>query len=387
QYNPNGGFFDFSQAVPDIQPGDVAAAQNFFQLKSGGDARLSVSQLIFNGSYFVGLQAANAYKDLAQKKALRTDEEITLNVARAYYNVLINQARTELFTANIARVDSLLRITLEMNKNGFAEGIDVDRLQVARNNLNAERDNFLMVNELSFRLLKYQMNFPMDEPLELSGTLMEMLAMDEDDNPQHWDYSLRPDYQVMEASYNMQKLNVKNLYAEGMPVIAGFANMGYSTQSPDFGGLFRTNSTFTETAGIGRDGWYGYSLFGISFNWSLFTGLSRNYKIQQEKLSLVKMENGFDALRKSIDLEIWNAHANLVNARQRLAVQSENMELARKIVQVSRKKYEAGIGSNLEIIEAENELKASQNNYYNAMYDAILAKLDQQKALGKIITN
>jgi outer membrane protein TolC len=158
-YSSQGGFIDFGPNVPPgLQEGDVIAAPNFFQLKSAGNASVTANQLIFNGSYFVGLKVAKAYKDLAIKSADATNESIIQQVTVAYYNVLINKEREALFNSNIARVDSLLKTTTALNKNGFAEAIDVDRIQVTLNNLKTEHDKVVSLNEVGIYLLKFQMN-------------------------------------------------------------------------------------------------------------------------------------------------------------------------------------------------------------------------------------
>src|SRR5690606_4336123 len=120
--------------------GDVYAMENFFQLKSSGNAQVSVSQILFDGSYLVGLRAANAYRELSVRSTKRTKEETVQNVTKAFYAVLINKDRMELFDNNIARVDSLLKTTEALQRNGFAESIEVDRIRVTLNNLVAERD-------------------------------------------------------------------------------------------------------------------------------------------------------------------------------------------------------------------------------------------------------
>lgn len=384
QYNPNGGFVDLS-GVPGVQPGDVVSAENFFQLKSAGDAKLSINQIIFNGSYIVGLQAANAYKDLSYKSRLQTEEEVVLNVTKAFYNLLINQERLQLFDANIARIDTVLRNTIEMYKNGFAEKLDVDRIKVTFNNLKTERDNFIKLDGLALQLLKFQMNYPLAATLIIDGSINEELIADITDSVTlAWDYSERPDYQVLQANYTLQKLNIKNKYAEGLPSINAFANFGYSTQSPTVGGIFRTESNIANSDGFGPDSWYSYSLIGIGVQWNIFTGLSRNYKIQQEKFALKQIENGFESLEKSIDFQRVQAQVSLENARKSLDSQAENMKLAEDIVDITQRKFEAGLGSNLELIEAQNSLKEAQTNYYEALYSAIIAKTDLLKAFGKL---
>jgi outer membrane protein len=370
-----------------MQQGDVYAAENFFQLQSAGDASLSVSQLIFNGSYIVGLQASNAYKDLSIRQANQTKEEVVLNVSKAYYNLLIMREQLELVEANIGRIDTLLFNTEAMVENGFAEKIDADRIRVTLNNLTSEQINLRNMEDLSVKLLKLQMNYPFDQPLTVTGSIADAVIEPVNvPNPESWSYSIRPDYQVFEANRKLQQLNIKNKYAEGLPVIAAFANLGRSTQSPNFGGLFKSESNFTEIEDqIGVDSWYGYSSVGLSLSWSLFTGLQRNFQIQQQKLELQKLENGFDALEMQIDLEIQQSDVNLNNAMKQLEVQTDNKDLAGEIYKISKIKYEEGVGSNLEVIEANTSLKEAQTNYYSALYNAIIAQLELRKALGILI--
>lgn len=388
QYDPTAeGFIDLSQ-IPGIQPGDVVAFQNLFQLKSAGNASLSVSQILFNGSYLVGLRAANAYRDLATKQADQTREQTVEQVTKAYYNVLINKDRISLFDVNIARVDSLLRTTEALNKNGFAEAIDVDRIRVTANNLKVQRDNFKNMQELGLLLLKFQMNYPMDQPIEIIGDIGS-LKVDEEvlgEYSANWDYEQRSDYRVLESNRRLQELNLKNKYAEGLPSLVAFANLGYGTQSSDIAGLFKTESSIAENAefGYGPDKWYPFTSFGVSLNIPLFSGLQRTYRVQQEKLNLQKIENGFTSLKSGIDLQIRQSALTYLNAVNSLKAQQENRGLAENVARVTKIKYEQGVGSNIEVIEAESSLREAQINYYSALYDALVAKVDLDKAYGKL---
>lgn len=386
QYDPEAGGFGVTEEQAQdlgIQDGDVYAAENFFQLQGAGDASLSINQLIFNGSYIVGLQAANAFKELSVRQANQSREEVVLNVSSAYYNVLILREQLELVGSNIGRIDTLYRNTQAMQQNGFAEKIDVDRIKVTLNNLKADEQNMKNLADLSERILKLQMNYPADAGLTVTGNISnEVFERVDLPDASAWTYSQRFDYQVLEANRTLQELNIKNKYAEALPTLSAFANLGYSTQSPNFGGLFTTNASFSEQSGVGPDQWYGYSAIGLSLNWSLFTGLQRNYQIQQQKLELAKLENGFESMEKNIDLEIEQAKVNLDNATNQLDIQQDNMDLASEIYDISKIKYEEGVGSNLEVIEANNSLKEAQTNYYSALYDAIIAQLELKKALG-----
>ncbi len=379
--------FSFFRNIEGAENGDIVAGQNFFQLKSGGDAGLTISQIIFNGSYLVGLKAANAYRELSMKQSKQTREQVIDQVTKAYYTALVNAERIKLFDNNVGRIDSLLRTTRALNQNGFVESIDVDRIQVTLNNLNTEREKFRNLQELSVELLKFQMNYPMDGELIVAGSLEEIqipgsAAQYEAD----WDYTNRSDYQVLMANKRLQLLDIKNKRSTGLPSLVAMANLGYATQSADIAGLFKTNSSRVSDNGfIGPDKWYSYSTFGVSLNVPIFSGLQRNYRMQQAKLTLQQIENGSILLRSSIALETKSAGKVFENSLKTLVSQKENMKLAANVARVTKIKYEQGVGSNIEVINAESSLKESQINYYNALYDALVAKVDLDKAYGKLL--
>jgi outer membrane protein len=371
-----------------LETGDIVAGQNFFQLKSSGNAGLNINQILFNGSYLVGLKAASAYRELSVKSTQQTKEQAVQQVMKAYYGVLINKDRIQLFDNNIARVESLLKTTQALNTNGFAESIDVDRLQVTLNNLRSEREKFNNLQELSMLLLKFQMNYPMNDPINVVGDI-SALQVDENVLQQYsadWDYAKRIDYSILETNRKLQTLDLKNKYAEGLPSLSAFANLGYSTQSNNISGIFKTETQgdIDWAQGYGPDKWYSFSSFGINLNIPIFSGLQRNFKVQQSKLALQKIENSTQSLKSAIDLEVKQSAIGYLNAVTSLKSQKENMKLAENVARVTRIKYEQGVGSNIEVIDAESSLKESQINYYNALYDALVAKVDLDKAYGKL---
>lgn len=390
-FAPQGGgeesFFDLS-GVPGIQDGDVVAMQNFFQLRSSGNAAININQILFNGSYMVGLKAANAYRELSLRGTRQSKEQTIQQVTKAFYGVLINKDRMNLFDNNIARVDSLLKTTQALNKNGFAEGIDVDRIQVTLNNLIAERDKFYNLQELAVHLLKFQMNYPMDQTLDVAGDIAS-LQIDEGllkNYELNWDYTQRSDYALLEANRDLQNLDVRNKFSAALPSLSAFANLGYSTQSPNISGLFKTNTSgVPDIEEIGPDKWYSFSTFGLNLNIPIFSGLQRSYRLQQAKINLLKIENNFTSLKSAIDLEVKQAAISYLNAIKSLESQRANTGLAENIARITKIKYEEGVGSNLEVIEAEASLKEAQINYYNALYDALIAKVDLDKAYGKLL--
>ena len=378
--------FSFFSNIEGANDGDIVAGRNFFQLPSSGNAALTINQLLFSSTYLVGLKAAGTYKDLAAKTTEQTEIEIIEKVMKAYYSVLVNNERITLFDNNIARVDSLLRTTRALNQNGFAEAIDVDRIQVTLNNLKSERLKFVNLQNLSMVLLKYQMNFPMEQPLSVTGDLSELKVNEKlfDEYQEGWDYKNRIEFQILDTRRRLLELDVKNMTSHSLPSLRAFANLGYSTQSPDIGGLFKTNTNISDNGLIGPDKWYSYSTFGVTLSVPIFSGLQRTYQIQQSKLELLKTQNSFTSLKQGIDLSIQQNTVTFKNAVETLKSQDENMDLAEKVARVTKIKYEQGVGSNIEVIDAESSLRESQVNYYNALFDAIVSKIDLDIAFAKI---
>jgi len=233
------------------------------------------------------------------------------------------------------------------------------------------------------------MNYPMNQPLDVEGDIAS-LHVDESvlqNYELQWDYKQRSDYQLLEANRNLQRLDVRNKFSTALPSLSAFANLGYSTQSPNIGGLFRTETSGVEEGPqIGPDKWYSFSTFGVSLNIPIFSGLQRSYRLQQAKLNLMKIENSFTTLKAAIDLEVKQAAISYLNAIKSLESQEENSQLAANVARVTKIKYEQGVGSNLEVVDAEAALKEAQINYYNALYDALIAKVDLDKAYGKLLS-
>ena len=190
---------------------------------------------------------------------------------------------------------------------------------------------------------------------------------------------------MLEANKRLQELNIRNKRAASLPQLNAFLNYGYSTQSAKIAGLFKTESDISDAGGVGPDKWYNYSNYGVRLSMPIFTGLQNHHQWQQEKLSLQKINNQFTMLRSNIDLQIAQASTTYQNSVQDLHAQEQNITLATNVARVTKIKYEQGVGSNLEVVQAEDDLRQAQTNYYNSLYSAAIAKVDLDKAYGKLL--
>ncbi|MCX2742007.1 TolC family protein [Pontibacter anaerobius] len=334
---------------------------------------IGASQLLFDGSYLIGLKAAKTYTELSRKTTTQSEIEVAEQVSKAYYSVLVSGERMELLEQNIVRLDTLLFQTQVMFDNGVAEKLDVDRLRVQLNNLKVEQQKTQRLLQLSENLLKFQMGLPQKQPVLLTDRLEEVDIDMSQLHPQNFDYGNRIEYSLLETQQNLAELDLRNIKSGYLPKLYLNARYGYNAASNEFKGI-TTTSNYLE---------YGYA--GVQLRVPIFDGLRKHYQIQQSKITLENTKLGFETLRQSIDLELEQASVELTNALDVLDAQEENLALAEDIARVAKIKFQEGVGSNLEVVTAETDLREAQTNYYAAMYDALIAKVNLEKATGTLL--
>jgi outer membrane protein TolC len=362
-------------SAPPAAPTDQELVFALGGVRFNSNLTASVSQLLFSSSYLIGLQAAKSYRELATKNLNATKITTAENVTKAYYNVLVNEERLNLLVANVGRLDSLLRDTRALNEQGFVEKLDVQRLEVQSNNLKTERQNVERLQELALVLLKFQMGYPQDQPIELSEKLAKLDFSEAyvTDVVRPFDYANRIEYSTLQTQRALQELDVKNVRKSLLPTVSLSGNYGYY------------NGRMTIGRFITRP-WFPAGTVGLNVNLPLFDGFARRYKLAQSRSTLLKVDNSLNLLRQSIDLELSQAQIQLRNYWYSLQEQKKNLDLADEILRVTRIKYKEGVGSNIEVITAETSFREAQTNYYTALYNAILAKVDLDKATGRLFT-
>jgi outer membrane protein TolC len=356
-----------------INPGPVDQAIPF-QPQFGGNASVDLNQLLFDGSYIVGLQAAKTYRDLAARSNEMTQVEVAENVKKAYYGVLVNMERKGLLDAALIRLDSSLTEMKGMYANGFIEKIDLDRLQVQRNNLAVERDKINRFDEITLLLLKFQMGYPLDQTLMLSDKLREV-AFDDNILEQTGVNPMdRPEMRLLHTQKAATKLELRNIQAGYLPSIGLQASRGALAGSSNFDQVLDPTGS-----------WFSYGAIGFGVNWNLFDSFTKRYRAQQKRIEMEKVDNTIFDFNKAVMLQWSQASIMVRNSYETMKVQEQNLELSTEVLRVSRIKYQQGVGSNLEVINAEAGFREAQANYYNAVYDLLIAKVELEKAKGQLL--
>jgi outer membrane protein TolC len=356
---------------PTAKEGEVIAAK--FGVANSGQAGISLNQMIFNGSYTLGLKAADVYKELSAKSLIQTKQQIAENVSKAYYGILVNEERLKLLNINIARLDTIIRDTKALNAQGFVEKLDVQRLEVQANNLKTETNNIVRLQELSNYLLKFQMGMDIETPIILTEKLSTVSLADIQpvDEEKEFKYVNRMEYSILQTQQRLAELDLKNQKATALPTVMLVSNYGFNTGRPKFGDLVTKP-------------WFSNGSIGLGVNVPIFDGFARKYKTIQAENTLQKVKNSYSILENSIDMQIKQASITLKNSWESLQENQKNMDLASEIVRVSKIKYKQGVGTNLEVLNAEAALKEAQTNYFTSLYNALIAKVDLNKAQGKL---
>jgi len=336
-----------------------------------GNATLSATQMVFDGVFFVGLKAARTFEELSTKAHIKTKIDIVEAVNKAYYNVLVSKLSLELIEKNYGRLDTLLADTKIMNINGFVERIDVSRVQVQYNNIKVNLDNSRNLLLVAESLLKFQMGMP----IKASLTLTDQLSLDmfEDSDAEAFKYEQRIEYSILQTEERLAALNIKRNNVAYMPSIELYANIGA------LAGTGATASLFN----IGNN-WFDFGIVGLRMKIPIFDGLQKHRINQQRQIKLAQVHNNFDLLKNSINLELERTRVAYENSVNYMNVQMENVKISEEVYNVTKTKYQQGVGSNIEVINADAEFKAAQTNFFTSLYTALLAKVDYDKALGKL---
>lgn len=357
-------------------PGSYATVQ--FGVDYNATAGFEASQLIFSADYIFGLKAAKQYMNLSRMSVTNSKADLVSQVSKAYYNVVINKDRIKLLDANVARLKKIYEETKAISQQGFAETIDVERLEVAYNNMVTERDKVYKLIGLSETMLKFQMGYGLTDAIVLSDSLNMRSGEFQELGTTRADFTQRPDFQLLQAQQALLDIDVKRLKWGYLPTVAAYGAHQYSTNRVE-ANIFEVDKSNPIKQ------WYPATLVGITVKMNLFDGFQRHYKIQQSKIAATRNNYSLKTLERAAELETTVATISYNNAYATLQANKRNMELAQHVYDVAQKKYTSGVGSNIEVVTAETSLKEAQTNYYNAVFDLLVAKIDYQKATGTLV--
>ncbi|HMK19031.1 MAG TPA: TolC family protein [Chitinophagaceae bacterium] len=336
------------------------------------NAGVSVNQLLFEPQVFVGLQARDELLVNSDLQLKVTEENVKETVYKNYYAVLISQKQLGYVVESIKRLEKLVHDQNEMFKNGFVERLDIDKTTVNLNNTRTSEIQLRNAMNNGVAVLKMNLGLTQADSLFLKDTLSSdgiRQGILEDD----FSYENRNEVKLLNSAIKLQNYDIRRHKLSYLPTVSAFYNFQENGQRQ--GG---------DAAGSQPWFWYNTNLVGINVNVPIFDGFQKKNRIRQSKFSLEKVQNTLDMTKKAIDMEKTVARNSLLNAIVAMDAQEKNMELAVKVYNSVKTKYEQGVGSSFESLQADTDLQQAQSNYFRAMYEAALAKINYLKALGKL---
>lgn len=343
-----------------------------FGVKWTSNGGVSLSQLLFDGQVFTGLQARRTLIDYKEKNVEVTKENVRQNISKIYYQLILGKTQLALVDSNIVLLEKNKHDTRIMYDNGFAEKLDIDKLDVQLTNIHSQKTNIQNQITNGYLGLKVLIGMPVKDNLILTDTLTDANIKEGVLEAMTFDYTQRRDFQLAQAGLKLNEYDVQRYKLSKIPTLRVNGYYNEMAQSNKFD-LFGSHAF-----------WSPVSAITLNLNIPIFTGFAANARIEQAKIRLQQTQNQVEALKLNIDQERESAVNTFKSAIVDMDYQKQNMALAERVYQQTKKKYEIGTGSQIEIDAARVQLQSAQTNYFSALYNAVIAKVDFLKATGKL---
>lgn len=366
-----------AMVLPNFLKPVLGSGPDYIQAKFGNrytsNITLSANQLLFDGTFILGLKASREFVNLMRLNANRTTIETETGVSKAYYLVLMLDANEAMMQKNVETLTKARNDIEQIHRNGFAERIDLDRMNLQLSNLQIASEKISDQKRLARMVLKLQMGYPMADTIILNDNLEKLYKESKNLVPaQTSAYQNRVEYQMLNQQLRINRLDHKRYLVGYMPTFVAFANI----QRNAFAGEGQFNNLYNTL--------YPGTAIGLSMSLPVFDGFRKHAQAQQATISIAKTENDLKNFEKVMDQQVFMAKTTFVRSGEQLEVLKRNLQLAQDIYERTELKYKNGVGSSLEWTTAQSDLETARTNYLNGMYEYFVAELELRKALGQI---
>lgn len=357
------------------QPGDFE--EIIFGTKQNVNATATLNQLIFDGSYIVGLQSIKVFLALSENAKTKTDLEVRKAVINAYGNVLLAKESETILNKNRNVLRKNLAETTKIYENGLEEEESVEQLQITLSGIESLLKNATRLKAIAFQMFNIAIGIDLNtnttltdtlESLAISNISLELLEADER-------VENTVDYLIAENDKTSKELLVRLEKSKALPTLSGFINGGYLSFGNDF--------TFLDSG----QKWSGFSTVGLNLDIPIFSSLGRSAKTQRSEINLEIAQANLTETEQQIKLQIARAKSNYQFSIEEYDVKKQNLRLAERIETKNETKFFEGIGSSFELRQAQTQLYSGQQEFLQAMLDVIIAKANLETVLNTPINN
>ncbi|NJB36552.1 TolC family protein [Croceivirga sp. JEA036] len=342
-----------------------------FSTKQSASATATLTQLIFDGSYIVGVQAAKTFVDYTQNTKEKSDLEVKKSVVEAYGNVLLAQESVAILEKNKSNLEKNVYETEKILENGLTEEENLDQLKITLASINSQLKNAIRLKEITLQMFNLILGLPIETPTILEENLDELTEEQIDFKLLETPFSLsnNVDYKLMTNLNEQRQLELKLAKSRALPSLSGFVNYGTSAFSNEF--------TFFN----GDQEWFDSSVLGIEMNIPIFSSFKRSASTQRARIALDKAKTQMQETEQMLQLQWERAKSNYTLAIDEYQTSKDNLALAERIERKNQIKYDEGIATSFELREAQTQLYSSQQEYLQSMVDVINQKTELETVL------
>ena len=343
-------------------PGEFAELS--FGTKQTIDGSVTLTQLLFDGSYMIGLASIKLYMDIAEKAKIKTDQEVKKATISAYGNALISQERVKILNKNLKNVKSNLDEIKKIYQNGFTELENVEQLTISYKSLKNSLDYATKIEKTTLNLFKLIIGYDIEKEITLLDNLsgLTLKSFDLNESSENFEIEKNIDYQLSLNNKKSQQTLLRLEQAKALPTLRAFLKGGYDGNNESFR-FFKPNQK-----------WYGYSFVGVTMSVPIFSSLRKSAKTQQAKIEFEKSKLDLSESKKRILIELENAESEYQYALNSYNNAIENLKLAEKIERKNQIKFLEGLVSGLELRQAQIQLYSIQNELLQSMLEVINKK-------------
>ena len=370
----------------------LSSGDNPFAVENQFQNSLNITQTLFNGSAFAAIAGAERLKKAFEKGVDRQEQVLIDQVRQAFYQTLLTQEQAKVAAQSVARTQRTRNETARRVAQGVAPKFQ--RLSADVQLANLETQLIQIQNQSASALdnFKFTLGIPVEQPVILRGTLevddySPYVAVSVQD-AYAAAFERRPDLEQAQLNVELRTINKRIARADFLPRLSAFANFSYSGSVPD-------NRTFTLSDpndpfkfSAGRNDFFSSSYWqpsinvGFSLTWNLFNGFQTTALVQQRQIEIDRAELELTQLQQSVRLEVETALRNLETARQQIASQERNVANAELNYTYASTRLDEGVATPLEERDASDQLDQSRINYFQAVYDYLVARSAFETAMG-----
>ena len=352
-------------------PGEYAAVA--FGTKHSMGARANLSQLIFDGSYIVALQASKTYLKYYTNAKQKTDIEIKEAVINAYGNVLLAEESIAILKKNKATLEKTFSDTKATFKNGLIEEESVEQLQITLTSINSTLNYNIRLADLAYKMLKITLGMDINDVLQLSDKLDNLTVsnLDMAFPKNEFAVSDNVNYQMGLNFQEQRELELKLQKSKALPSLSANLNFGYTAFKNEFQ-FFNQDQN-----------WFNYSNVGVSLNVPIFSSLARSSRTQQAKIALDQAKTQLTETEQKLKLQYAAAKSDYEFSIEEYATAKTNLNLAERIEKKQQIKFTEGLSSSFDYNDAQRQLYSAQQKYLQSMVDVINKKATLEKIINK----